>query len=46
LRLSDYTYELQLRDATPEAAIIAPDEDASEAAIVEDVVEDVIEDGG
>jgi hypothetical protein len=31
---------LQLRSAAPEAAIVAPDKDASEAAIVEDGAED------
>jgi hypothetical protein len=39
-RLSDDTFESQLRSAAPEAAIVAPDEDASEAAIVEDGAED------
>ncbi|KAI1522900.1 hypothetical protein PtrSN001A_011539 [Pyrenophora tritici-repentis] len=45
-RLSDDTFESQLRSAAPEAAIFAPDEDASEAAIVEDGAEDLAEDGG
>jgi hypothetical protein len=39
-RLSDDTFESQLRSAVPEAAIVAPGEDASEAAIVEDGAED------
>jgi hypothetical protein len=39
-RLSDDTSESQLRSAAPEAAIVAPDKDASEAAIVEDGAED------
>jgi hypothetical protein len=39
-RLSNNTFESQLRSAAPEAAIVAPDEDASEAAIVEDGAED------
>ncbi|KAF1839328.1 hypothetical protein BDW02DRAFT_563868 [Decorospora gaudefroyi] len=39
-RLSDDTFESQLRSAAPEAAIVAPDKDASEAAIVEHGAED------
>jgi hypothetical protein len=34
LRLSDDTFESQLRSAAPKAAIVAPDEDVSKAAIV------------
>jgi hypothetical protein len=40
LHLSDNTFELQLHSAVPKAAIVAPDEDASKAAIVEDSAED------
>jgi hypothetical protein len=39
-RLSDNTFESQLRSAAPEAAIVALDKDASEAAIVEDGAKD------
>jgi hypothetical protein len=43
-RLSDDTFESQLRSAAPEAAIVAPDEDASEAATAEDGAEDNFDD--
>lgn len=45
-RLINDTFESQLRSAAPEAAIVALDEDASEAAIVEDGAEDGAEDSG
>jgi hypothetical protein len=40
LRLPHNTFKSQLRTAAPEAAIVPPDEDASEAAIVDNSAED------